>query len=169
MLCPHCVAAGKSGWEAEVSQTNNDRAWDLYNALDPNDPGNTHLDGDQLAATAGFHRDQLEAVKRHYRDHILPQTGLALAYSHSWNAYWLTPSWADMAHPDIRTWGGGMLNRLYHEARHLRDALQIAYKNIPTTKRKQRLLVRTIYSTVAHVVDQVDIALENYNLSQSQP
>lgn len=168
MQCPHCLALGKTGWEAEVSATDDARAWDLYGALDPGNPGNTHLDGDDLAAAAGFHRSQLEVVKRHYRDHLLAQTGLALAYSHSWNAYWLTPAWADALHPDIRGWGGGMLNRVYHEARHLRDALSIAYKNIPTSKRKQRLLVRTIHSAIAHVVDQVEIAIENYQLTLGQ-
>lgn len=166
MQCPHCVALGRSGATAEVSATNDGRAWDLYNALDPHHPGSMALDGDDLAAQAGLYRPDLEAAKRHYRDHVLPQTGLALAYSHQTNKYWLTPHWVELTNPDVRTWSNGMLNRLYHEARHLADALELAYKSIPSSKRKQRLLVRTLHSAIAHVVDQVEIALESAALAQ---
>ena len=153
MLCPHC--------STQVSDINDERAWDLANVLDPNNPGSIALNGDDLAATAGFARNQLETVKRHYRDHILPQLGLALAYDRPTDLYWLSVDWIDANNPDIRSWENGGIKQLHQEARHLSDGLMIGYKNIPTSERKKRLLVRDLHSTIAHVVERIDIALES--------
>lgn len=158
MICPHC--------KTSVSAIDDARARRLLAALTPDEPTNQPLDKDDLCAEASIPLGVFEDVKRHYRDHILPQSGLALVYDRGLNRYWLTPSWIDLTSPDLRAWEGGGIKRLYHEARHLRDGLAIGYQNIPTTKRKERLAVRDIHSTISHVVERVEIAMESAALTQ---
>ena len=62
-----------------------------------------------------------------------------------------------------------MLNRVYHEMRHVRDALSIGWQNMPTKQRKARLQVKDLYQLSSHVVERVELALESAALIPPPP
>lgn len=153
MYCPHC-----NKW---VSASLDNKAWRLAELLDPSNPTCHPMNKNDICVSLGIYLNEFEAIKRHYRDHLVAQTGLTLHYDRRLDKYWRDVVWIDLDNPDIQTWENEGLKRLYTESSHYRDGLAVAYKNIPATQRKKRLQVKDLHSTIAHVVERIDIALES--------
>lgn len=152
MICSHCKKWVPASLDA--------KAWRLAELLNPSDPTARPMNKTDICTELGVWENEFEAIKRHYRDHLIAQTGLSLAYDRRRDLYWRTPQWIDLDNPDIQTWANEGLKRLYTEARHVADGMFVGMKNLPAGTKK-RLQVRDVHSTVAHVVERIDIALES--------